>query len=548
MEISAFNRQIITSFVNTFISQSGAESCLVLSHADFALFNEYQAKQLDVFTRQHQPFPKSGTWNLVLGDFPFGMRVHNQPPSIPNSKLTTYSLAATFDSLQYLSKGGYGIYSIEPSAIAHNRSFNFREHLQSLGYSIAAIFNSPDELLKPYTSFRPVFIVIKFGSMEKEFVGELETPIQAAQLVENFFSEQSAQNLASGIFIEPALFPGFSQWKIQQQISLLDSEYKRFTSIKLKDVSIAINLCKTGQFFTHTENSIYIPKIKGKSFVSRIATSTMKHQNYYQLVCNAEKVEADYLVEFFQSKLGQLIVDSMPSGGVIPNITMSDILEAVIALPSLSSQKEIVNSIKKLSLIKEKISSFEVNLALNPISSEYALKQIDLMLEVVGELAVADKVKSIIRTGESKNVEFKETLSLDVKTQAKEKYIEDSVIKTIAAFLNTNGGTLLVGVNDEGQVEGLAKEIAKFHKNNDKFLLHFKNLLKVRIGEQFYPFIENELVTVDEKLVLVVECKQSPSEIYVDDKDFYVRTNPATDKLEGPKLVAYIRNHFGLNS
>jgi hypothetical protein len=47
-----------------------------------------------------------------------------------------------------------------------------------------------------------------------------------------------------------------------------------------------------------------------------------------------------------------------------------------------------------------------------------------------------------------------------------------------------------------------------------------------------------------EKHVLIVECQQSKKPIYFEGRDFYVRTNPATDKLEGPKLVDYIQNHF----
>jgi len=51
-------------------------------------------------------------------------------------------------------------------------------------------------------------------------------------------------------------------------------------------------------------------------------------------------------------------------------------------------------------------------------------------------------------------------------------------------------------------------------------------------------------VKCDGKLILKVDCDKSVSEVYVDSIDFYVRTNPATDKLEGPKLIEYIRNHF----
>ena len=110
-------------------------------------------------------------------------------------------------------------------------------------------------------------------------------------------------------------------------------------------------------------------------------------------------------------------------------------------------------------------------------------------------------------------------------------HIELSVLKTVIAFLNTEGGTLLVGVNDGGDIAGVDGEIDKFYKNRDKFLLHFKNLIKAKIGEEFYPFIEHKLTRVEGKYILLVECKKSQSPCYLNNKEFYVRTNPATGKL-----------------
>ena len=69
--------------------------------------------------------------------------------------------------------------------------------------------------------------------------------------------------------------------------------------------------------------------------------------------------------------------------------------------------------------------------------------------------------------------------------------------------MNTDGGTLLVGVNDNGDITGLDCEIDKFHKNLDKFLLHFKNLIKAQVGEGFYPLIDYRVVQVSNKSILL---------------------------------------------
>ena len=96
-----------------------------------------------------------------------------------------------------------------------------------------------------------------------------------------------------------------------------------------------------------------------------------------------------------------------------------------------------------------------------------------------------------------------------------------------------------------GEQSGIEKEVDKFYKGvNDDFLKHFKNILKSSIGEEYYPFIDYQIVGVDNKSILYIKCEQSKDPCYLNGKDFYVRTNPATDKLEGPKLVSYIQNHF----
>ena len=166
------------------------------------------------------------------------------------------------------------------------------------------------------------------------------------------------------------------------------------------------------------------------------------------------------------------------------------------------------------------------------------------MLEAIGALTDSDRIRRIVREGEDKYREFKETLSIDIKSQTKEKYIEKSSLKTVVAFLNTDGGTLLIGISDDGSISGIDAEINKYYKNLDKFLLHWKNILKDRVGEQYYPFIESRAVKVDDYHVLYVQCKPSQSPCFLDKTDFFIRTTPVTDKLEGPALVEYVKNHF----
>jgi len=171
-------------------------------------------------------------------------------------------------------------------------------------------------------------------------------------------------------------------------------------------------------------------------------------------------------------------------------------------------------------------------------------KRIQSVSLAVGSLGDFSRIKNSISNGESECLEFKQTFGLDIKSNKKEKYIEDSAIKTIAAFLNSTGGNLLCGVSDNGQITGLNNEISIHYKSLDAFLLHVKNVVKQRIGGEFYPFVNFKLFDFDGQFVLEFLCSSSSTPVFVDEKDFYVRTNPATDKLEGRKQFEYIAHRF----
>ena len=178
----------------------------------------------------------------------------------------------------------------------------------------------------------------------------------------------------------------------------------------------------------------------------------------------------------------------------------------------------------------------------NPNNSEKVGKELDDLFISLDELSKEERLLSLIRGGEKQTVEFKQTLSLNVATNQKDSKMELMVLKTICGFLNTEGGVLFVGVKDTGDICGIEKSL---FPSNDKFLLHFKNLLKDQIGEKFYTLITYDLEKLLDKDLLVVKCQKSKEPIYLGkDGTFYVRSNPSTDELKGKDLVEYVKEHF----
>ena len=63
-------------------------------------------------------------------------------------------------------------------------------------------------------------------------------------------------------------------------------------------------------------------------------------------------------------------------------------------------------------------------------------------------------------------------------------YIEHSITKNVNAFLNSGGGTLLVGVDDDGIVLGLENDYKTFKNGKDGFLLHFDDIINNTLGKE----------------------------------------------------------------
>ena len=154
------------------------------------------------------------------------------------------------------------------------------------------------------------------------------------------------------------------------------------------------------------------------------------------------------------------------------------------------------------------------------------------------------EIASLVKSGESKHLEFKSTLRWNLFSNKSDPKMEHAVLKTIAAFLNTDGGTLIVGIDDNGKYVGI--ETDQF-PNDDKYLLHFSNLVNSRIGKEFNEFMQWELASFDIGKVLVVHCKKCERPVFLKTKDgeqFFIRTGPSTVELDARELLSYTKDHF----
>jgi hypothetical protein len=477
-------------------------------------------------------------YDFILGNLPFGM---SQVPLTTDLNFKVNKNWKTiYLSLFNLSKNGKALFLVEPSIIYTISGKNFFQTLKENGFYLNAVFNPPAELLKPQTALQPILILLSMSKSEKLFIAELEDG-NIERVISNLPNYNTpSKNLNDGIFVRHDDFKSFFTFKTNRQIEKLKTQYKEFTQFKLKDLSTEINLTRTN--FKDRPNCVYIPKIGTKNVVSRLENITLKHQYYFQVVLKESIVNANYLELFYKSDLGKLSLKSLTTNIFPLHINKNDIEDCIIAIPDLEEQKLIIQTYSKLSRLESIINDLKTELSLNPKNSKAILYKFDDIEKPLLNLSEEDKILNLIRKGESKQLEFKQTFSKAIGNEVSKKNIQKSSLKNIVGFLNADGGTLLIGVSDDGTTTGIEDD---FYQTDDRYLLNFKNALNTKIGAEFYPHIEYNIHPVQSKKILRVDCSKSNEPCFYDEKEFFVRTNPATDKLEGKKLMEYIRKRFG---
>lgn len=165
--------------------------------------------------------------------------------------------------------------------------------------------------------------------------------------------------------------------------------------------------------------------------------------------------------------------------------------------------------------------------------------------EIEEELTTAEfDLSKVVVTGESEAGEFKSTLRTNLHTGNKDPRMELSVLKTLAGFLNTNGGILVIGVSDDGSPVGIQ---ADDFANEDTMSLHLVNIVKTRMGVQAMTNLHAHFDDHDDCRVMVVKCRKSPSPVFLKDGDterFYIRTGPSTTELSASQTQEYIKQLF----
>ena len=161
-------------------------------------------------------------------------------------------------------------------------------------------------------------------------------------------------------------------------------------------------------------------------------------------------------------------------------------------------------------------------------------------------------ILDLIAGGETGRVEFKSTARRNLGSGEKDARMELVIAKSVAGFLNADGGTLLVGVGDDGAILGVGTDYELCRKpDRDGFELWLRDFLAGRLGTAALADVELSFAAVDGREVCRIDVSPSAEPVFLAQTggartaDLYVRMGNSTRKLLTDEALAYAQRRFG---
>jgi hypothetical protein len=155
----------------------------------------------------------------------------------------------------------------------------------------------------------------------------------------------------------------------------------------------------------------------------------------------------------------------------------------------------------------------------------------------------------LIEQGENNYVEFKSSIRWDYKKAESNTNLEFVIAKTISAFMNTEGGKLIIGVDDDGNVLGLQNDYKTLGQkpNKDGFLLQVDNIINKYLGREYHQFITVMIEQINGEDICVIEVLDSNQPVFVQhngEESFYIRASASSQPMSMREANEYINSHW----
>lgn len=180
--------------------------------------------------------------------------------------------------------------------------------------------------------------------------------------------------------------------------------------------------------------------------------------------------------------------------------------------------------------------------------SEKIYNHLKSRIELTRQEPANEELDELILGGESETVEFKSTLRYDMRQKTLNKKLEFVIAKTISAFLNSKGGDLFIGIDDDQNVLGLENDIQTLKKKDlDGFELQLIEVIKKYIGTEFSSHIKTEFPEYSKKTICHISVSQSSQPVFISfegKENFFIRAGCSSQPLSRTEQSAYEKEHW----
>ena len=159
-----------------------------------------------------------------------------------------------------------------------------------------------------------------------------------------------------------------------------------------------------------------------------------------------------------------------------------------------------------------------------------------------------EQIVATLAKGETDTVEFKSSLRYDYRQKCSNKVLEHVILKTLSAFMNSGGGVLVIGVDDEGEVLGLDNDYQSLNKkNSDGFLLALTALVNTQIGKKYHRYLQFSMLTHNNQEICWIAVQPSSDPVFMGKKgseEFYIRASVSSQPLSLRECYEYIQKQW----
>ena len=204
-------------------------------------------------------------------------------------------------------------------------------------------------------------------------------------------------------------------------------------------------------------------------------------------------------------------------------------IDAIVAQLYNLTEEEFAHILSTFPLVPQEVKALTLNtfIAMSPSADDKA-------------------VHKLIKGLETDKVEFKEAATFSAQRNQKSPDAIQKVVREVAAFLNSGGGNVILGVTDAGKIVGIANDIQHANpkkKNRDGYELFLRDSIGGKLGTVHSSACKITFHKIDNHEVCRILVPAASAPVYLDG-NVIIRDGTSSRALSAQEAADYIAVHW----